>query len=435
MEFPATINISASLDVTIHLHQFFLGDRDRQCWSYITRGLRKYDQQEMCLSLLLEDEDDPGEPPQVPVKMFRLLEGYAEKDRLVTAGEATRLGKSGFFGFTDLYYVNAVQFQGLPDLTDHLAIMLVHPGEYDFAHRYGFSRLATRIGKFCGTFPYPTWNSRQRPGISNGDAENSLLNGTRVLARHGISVIFREHAIQVTVAEASVPIALQDLNDLDQQPNGVAWLLDLPADMNACLYWEPGQASPGAYTAPNTSLICGVTFLGLKSHPVPGIGLLEDGFHFELDQEKLNALAASIERGEGGFKLGRYQVSVVVTDSVMAGDAFAYAPQAAWTSITTASSGVRLVQLGIDNRDTIAESTLKQFVTEVTRVLEKSMQDETTNLQLTIRTGIRGAGTHHDIEADIELNPEFIEFMRHNLPYWPTEQDALVVEMVYDINR
>ncbi|HAK51875.1 MAG TPA: hypothetical protein DCM54_08235 [Gammaproteobacteria bacterium] len=63
----------------------------------------------MALSLLLEDEDEPDDFPRTPIKIFQLLGDYAKQGRTVTAGEATKLGTTGLFGFRVLFYLPAIQ--------------------------------------------------------------------------------------------------------------------------------------------------------------------------------------------------------------------------------------------------------------------------------------------------------------------------------------
>ena len=99
-----------SLEVDIHLHEFFLGDRHRKCWTYLTTGLAKCGQKEMSLSLLLEEDDDENEFPKTPIKIFQLLEKYARDGKTVDIADATKLGKTGLFGFTALDYLPAIHY-------------------------------------------------------------------------------------------------------------------------------------------------------------------------------------------------------------------------------------------------------------------------------------------------------------------------------------
>lgn len=128
MSFPLVSNIkSAKLDgslaVEVHLHEFFLGDRDRQCWTYLTRGFADHGQREMALSLLIDDAADPNDVSKTPIKMFQLL-GERTIERQVDYGDSTRLGQKGIFGFPGLYYVPAIQYEGLPNLDEYLACIL-----------------------------------------------------------------------------------------------------------------------------------------------------------------------------------------------------------------------------------------------------------------------------------------------------------------------
>ncbi|MGV0036536.1 MAG: hypothetical protein ACNYPE_16875, partial [Candidatus Azotimanducaceae bacterium WSBS_2022_MAG_OTU7] len=133
MSFPITANFDESLRVEIHLHQLYLGDRERYCWTYLTRGMKTHQQLEMCLSLLVDDADDVDDFPKTPIKLFQLLAERTRSGRTVTAGDSTRLGQKGIFGFPSLFYVPSIQYEGLPSVDNYLSLILTHQQEYDFA--------------------------------------------------------------------------------------------------------------------------------------------------------------------------------------------------------------------------------------------------------------------------------------------------------------
>ena len=148
MPLPLKLNSTSNLEVSIQLHEFCLGDRQRKCWTYLTTGLAKYGQKEMSLSLLLEDDDDEHEFPKTPIKIFQLLESHARDGKTVGIADATKLGKTGLFGFTALYYLPAIHYQGLPDCYIHLSLLLLLHAEYDFVNRHGVTRLRSRSRQF-----------------------------------------------------------------------------------------------------------------------------------------------------------------------------------------------------------------------------------------------------------------------------------------------
>ena len=158
MSFPISVNLDESLKVEVHLHQLYLGDRDRHCWTYLTRGLKTHQQREMCLSLLVDDEADIEDFPKTPIKMFQLLAERTRSGRALVSGESTQLAQKGMFGFPSLFYVPSIQYEGLPSVDNYLSLILVHREEYRYARQYGLTRFLSRLGKFCSSFPYPTWN-------------------------------------------------------------------------------------------------------------------------------------------------------------------------------------------------------------------------------------------------------------------------------------
>ncbi|MBT5725051.1 MAG: hypothetical protein HOI74_13580, partial [Gammaproteobacteria bacterium] len=165
MDFPINANLDESLKVEIHLHQLYLGDRERYCWTYLTRGMKTHQQREMCLSLLVGDEDNIEDFPKTPIKMFQLLAERTRSGRVVVSGDSTRLGQKGIFGFPSLFYVPSIGYEDLPSVDEYLSLILVHQEEYDYARQFGLARFLSRLGKHCSSFPYPTWNTPARPSL------------------------------------------------------------------------------------------------------------------------------------------------------------------------------------------------------------------------------------------------------------------------------
>ncbi|MEM7279888.1 MAG: DUF3480 domain-containing protein, partial [Pseudomonadota bacterium] len=197
-----------SVQVQVHLHEFFLGDRDRQCWTYMTQGLRQHGQREMTLSLLIDDDAEPDNYPKTPVKMFQLLADHAVDGRVVDCGDATKLGQRGIFDFPGLFYVPAIQYPELPSLDEFLGLVLVHQTEYDYAKLYGLTRLLSRLGRFCSTFPYPTWNTQVRPSLFAGSVhEISLLTEASHIALEHSHVHQLDQVLQLQLSKNDAPLA------------------------------------------------------------------------------------------------------------------------------------------------------------------------------------------------------------------------------------
>lgn len=457
MSFPLKLNASTDLEVDIHLHEFFLGDRQRECWTYLTTGLAKYGQKEMSLSLLMEDDDDENEFPKTPIKIFQLLEKYARDGKIVDIADATKLGKTGLFGFTALYYMPAIHYEGLPDCDNYLALMLVHQTEYEFAKRYGFTRLLSRIGKFCSSFPYPTWNTRRRPSLFKPDhREDSVLNEIDLLHLKGTQAELVHDVVLLTLHTSNKHRLAQYLDRLASQNKAFALQTSLPLTANACLYWEPGQTRPGAYTAPDEVTRIGAAFIIFESTKTSSSRLIEDGFLFSLSRQTLSRLRTSCgsTRNSGVIESSGMRLSLQWRQD--SGDdpqpAIPYQHQAGWTELAASVNEnpahepvdkpvekIRLksvTDVSTNASDKVNSEHLRHYVETIQTFLLSSMLEETEELNLTIRVAIHNNTASYEINANIELNPEFVAFIAKGLEQLRPCQASVPVtfDLVFTIN-
>jgi hypothetical protein len=305
MRFPLSANLDDDLKVVIQLHEFYLGDRDRQCWTYVTQGLAKYGQQEMSLSLLVDDGADPESFPKTPVRMFQLLANRARANKKIRHGDATKLGHKGIFSFPCAFYVPAIQYPDIPELDDTLALILVHQNEYDYARRYGITRFMARLGRFCSSFPYPTWNTQRRPSLFMGDVEEpSLLNDLPVKALPHSYVHQLSDVLQLQLHKDDVKAALESLSKAasdeatSDEPSVLSTAFSSRCD--AGLYWQEGQDGPGAYAAPEAqSEMIGGSFVAISRNDATGFEVQEDGFALALTAKQIIDLTAAMNKFEG----------------------------------------------------------------------------------------------------------------------------------------
>ena len=232
MPFPFVSKLDSSLTVEVHLHEFFLGDRVRRCWTYLTDGMSAHGQREMALSLLVEDDGDAEALPKTPLKMFQLLGERTSAGRIVDCGDSTRLGERGIFGFPELFYVPAIQYESLPNLDEYLSLVLVHQEEYDYARQYGLTRFLSRLGRFCSSFPYPTWNTQARPSLfaDNSREISMLTDASHVLLEYSHAHQL-DNVLQLQLHKSDADEALHALDNLGD--NQVAILMQHPTHQQA----------------------------------------------------------------------------------------------------------------------------------------------------------------------------------------------------------
>ncbi|MDA0789596.1 MAG: hypothetical protein O2780_09095 [Proteobacteria bacterium] len=410
--YPVTSRLTPELEVTVHLHEFYLGDRERSCWTYVTNGLsalaagpKGQTQQEMSLSLLLEDDDVADDFPRAPLKLFQFLAEHVRQGRIMTAGRATTLGQSGLFGFDALFYLPAVSYDGIADLDNHLALMLVHRGEYEFARRYGLSRMVSRISRMCSCFPFPTWNTRRRPSLFEPHyEENSVIDES---ARTGLdlAIVRRDH-ITLALADNGRD-ALASLLGLGEG-HGVVLLADPVNVAEAALYWTP--LTRGAVTLIPSPTDFSVSFVRVTLGNQRCVQFIEDGIDLTILAEDLIRMTAA-----DGVA---YQAPLVqVIRSGSAHPATPYQPGAGWLVPALLRQRwfdrVRgnLVLRRVEVTDDGSWDGPLALVDAVHAALAEAMSEEAESFQLRLTL-------HGDVvqpSASISLNPRFVQYVSARL--------------------
>lgn len=429
MSFPITANLDESLKVEIHLHQLYLGDRDRYCWTYLTRGMKTHQQREMCLSLLVEDEGNTEDFPKTPIKMFQLLAERTSSGRTVVSGDSTRLGQKGIFGFPSLFYVPSIQYEGLPSVDEYLGLILVHQEEYDYARQYGLTRFLSRLGKFCSSFPYPTWNTPARPSLfPSSTRELSILSdASHVLADYSYAHQLGS-VLQLQLHQKDADQVQKALAGLQQDQVAVINTAFSPR-CDASLYWQEGQEHPGAYAAPEaTTGMLGGSFVSLGFSQLPELSIEEDGFSVVFSLTDWEALCQAIgneESYETELPDGRRFILDYV-DVTARSRARPYEPVAVWKNLepsastkTTSEPAPLNVRAGTyDNlsgaaslAERVNQVDLLAYIERVEATLSDAMSEETDSFVLELELKITPGKVNIRLLSNIDLNPEFEAFI------------------------
>lgn len=477
MRFPLSANLDDDLKVVIQLHEFYLGDRDRQCWTYVTQGLAKYGQQEMSLSLLVDDGADPESFPKTPVRMFQLLANRARANKKIRHGDATKLGQKGIFSFPCAFYVPAIQYPDIPELDDTLALILVHQNEYDYARRYGITRFMARLGRFCSSFPYPTWNTQRRPSLFMGDVEEaSLLNDLPVKALPHSYVHQLSDVLQLQLHKDDVKAALESISQATSdeatpdEPSVLSTAFSSRCD--AGLYWQEGQDGPGAYAAPEAqSDMIGGSFVAISQNDTTGFEVQEDGFALALNAKQITDLTAAMDKFEGfECQLGEQKFvlesmaplgsigslegveGVEDLDGVDGVDgaknaetharqrARLYEPVAVWRSLKEDSAPIvaeatpaaiekpseqpvpivragRFINLTGEKSliERVETEALKDYIHRIEQTLRGAMSDEVETFTFDVTLTVYPASAKIELSHVADLNPEFIAFVEQTV--------------------
>ncbi len=447
--YPITTRLTPELEVTVYLHAFHLGDRERRCWTYITAGLSALTrepigngmiQQEMSLSLLLEDDDEPDDFPRPPLKLFQFLSEHVRAGKIMTSGRATTLGQSGLFGFDALFYLPAVAYESLPDLDNHLALMLVHRGEYEFARRYGLSRLVSRISRMCSCFPFPTWNTRRRPSLFEpGHQEPTMINER---ARTGLnSAVIRDETVRLNLAENG----RETLVTLEEGQS-VVLLADPVNVAEAALYWTPELR--GAVTLIAAPTDFSASFVRVIVGHERYVRFIEDGVDLGVLRQDIAPLASS------GFE-GHQTPFLQFTTGLPGQPATPYQSgagwlvpalfQQRWLDRTRGKLTLRRVDMTAPNnaQNSARENTgdgeedrlwsnALGFSDAVLRAMADAMSEESEAFELLLTFS---AGTMYPT-ANMSLNHDFVQYLRALLGKLGGFEgdDLAMLTLVFDVN-
>lgn len=373
--------------------------------------------------MLIEDDGDVSEFPRTPVKMFQLLGERAAEGRTISAGGSTRLGQSGIFNFPALFYVPAIQYASLPPMDDHLGLILVHHEEYEYARQYGLTRFLSRLGRYCASFPYPTWNTAARPSLFDAGAQevSILANAGHAATLHSF-VHMQDRELQLHLHLDDVATVSSRLEALPENQVAIFNTAFSPL-CEASLYWQEGQDTPGAYAAPDmTTDIIGGSFISMTSGETAELAIVEDGFAVTLTADQFQALVAAIGNRQvyqANFHSGS-QLTVSLLPPDLQAKARPYQPIAAWRSLSPTESQVApLLQMGdwIDATDNqvvaerVSTESLETYLQEVHAKLEQSLGDEKARFSFSLDVAIDGGNVAVAFSSDDNLNPDFGAFV------------------------
>ena len=429
MRFPINAKLDESLKVEIHLHHLFLGDRDRYCWTYLTRGMKTHQQREMCLSLLVDDQGDTKDFPKTPIKMFQLLAERTRSGRMAVSGSSTRLGQKGIFGFPSLFYVPSIQYEGLPSLDDYLSLILVHQKEYDYVRQYGLTRFLSKLGKYCASFPYPTWNTAARPLLlpSTTRALSILSEASYVLADYSYAHELGS-VLQFQLHQKDAGKVKKALSDLQQSQVAVINTAFSPR-CDANLYWQKGQEFPSAYAAQEaTTGMLGGSFISLGFSQLAELSIKEDGFSVlftETDWASLRQAISNEEPYETQLPNGRLFVLDYV-DVNARSSARRYESNALWKNLEQPAANTKARKSGQVNvragiyynlsgdknlAEGVNQAELQAYIGRIEVAIGDAISAETDPLLLELELKITPDQANVHLLYNIDLNMDFEQFI------------------------
>ncbi|MFX1255313.1 MAG: TGF-beta receptor interacting domain-containing protein [Promethearchaeota archaeon] len=300
ISFPVQYEIVPDkLYVNIFNHDITIGNSTIPCWSYVTKGLKDYNQKEIIFTLKREQNETEQDFPDIPLILFKQIYNFAKERRLVDIGDFTQFKGNEFLGSNALLYVPSESLNDVQMPKISLSAILLADGELDLVKSFGFSRLLTGLGKKYTYYPFPTWSERGRESLPFEGMKNSILLKTRAIQISGIY-------INKTNDQISLRINVKNRNKLkeimEQIPadNPIAFLTEIDPIADSCLTWNDDGSQPFAISLPGSSGRCmsGCFILFVPNQPKNIERIIEDGFGILLTSSSWNVLQQALTGGE-----------------------------------------------------------------------------------------------------------------------------------------
>jgi len=269
-----TVNAGDNLKVKIYKHTLHMTSKRPTVWSYVTEGLKKDGQQEMVLTVLKRPSESDRAYPQLPIKLFALIDQLAKQDKIVTTGGYTEFKTQGFLApqFKGLIYTTVTNLQGVPLPDDCIAVVPITEDEITVYQTAGPSRLMARLGRDANFFPCPTWCDRDRSSaFTQGDItemqEDPVFRSAKAQT-FALTAMQDNDQLSLRLTDKTSALLLELL---EQLPSDSALRLALGIDprADALLVWETKDQDSRSMIAPAGSTYhkIGITFLAL----LPGL--------------------------------------------------------------------------------------------------------------------------------------------------------------------
>jgi hypothetical protein len=369
----------------------------------------------------------------MPIKMFQLLAERTRSGQIVFSSDSTVLGQKGIFGFPSLFYAPSIQYEGLPSVEEHLSPILVHQEEYDSARQYGLTRFLSRLGKFCSSFPYPTWNTPARPSfLPSTTRELSILSD----ASHVLGDYSNAYQLD-SILQLQLQLQLHQKDASKVQKALAGSKQDQVAVINtafsplcdASLYWQEGQEFPGAYAALEaTNGMLGGSFILLGFSQLAKLSIEEDEFSVVFsgtDWDSLCQVIGNEESYETELPHGR-RFMLDYVDVTAKSSAMHYEPVAIWKNLEQPAAATKTrepapVNARVGTYDSLPgaaslaervnQTELLTCIGRIEATLNDAMSKETDPFVLELELKITPGQVNVRLLSNIDLNPDFEDFI------------------------
>ncbi|MBS2037880.1 hypothetical protein JST97_23040 [bacterium] len=310
-----TVELLPQVVVHVYLHTH-LG---QPCWSYLTEGLRAFDQSELAFSWL-QDPDDVPIPPR-PLEFLETVCRLVRGEHRVGPGSLTGFAKgSQVFGRKDVTGVLYLPCPGLQEICIHSDTLSVIPllgKELERVRDEGPARHVARSAMRSRVYPYPVVFDRKRKAERLKKLDSILGFGMPVIHSWMSHAWSEEGRLTLRIPYYERDMIARALENIPlERPFSI--LTGIAPDADGTLVWIPGQeqaevlippGSPGLRLSGNF-----IMFAGHRDYTVSQGGWSEDGFRLALRLDDQKALRQALCRGEA-FELDSQPYSLTVETS------------------------------------------------------------------------------------------------------------------------
>jgi hypothetical protein len=295
LRFPVVVEIiPGALSASVHSHKVFGVHGDVPCWSYVSRGLRAREHDEVVFTMRREVDEPEDQFPDEPLQLFALFHRVAGEGQRVGPGGITEFGSRRFFGH-HLVYVRARPLDGVTLPPSCLAALPVNDEELRAVRMFGLTRVLARMGEAAKHYPYPPWIERRRSGLPFARVCEESLLAKLPRSSFSVRVVMSNNRVTAMVLRSAQP----QLRQTVVADHPFALLTDLDETADSCLVWQPGQHGPCAIAPPRSTgaRTSGCFLAFLPEQPDNGAILVEDGFVLQLTTASWATLLRALADG------------------------------------------------------------------------------------------------------------------------------------------
>jgi len=274
---------------------------DKQCRSYLTRGLVNNDQREVMFVLATTDKVACIAHENDIFNLFSFIYHQAVEGNSVNSGEYTSFEEKAPFNipYCGIAYLESVDGPGPFVPEDALLAVFLHPDECSVAANSSVYRVAAWLAYRYRIFPYPKFSDPSRSGSIPANLDESLLQSVPLMKEaRRVSVILQDKTLTVTFTGDSLSVLSQNI-DVAEKNKCFGITSGHVKKADSRLVWLPNRDNPeavGIFQSDSPILEGGFIIIA-GDHEEDGAMILEDGFSVLLCHESWLRLIECITAG------------------------------------------------------------------------------------------------------------------------------------------